>query len=97
MKFNLKSLVVAAAFVAAGGANAADLTLNAGEEITAFGYTVSGLSGAGTLSFSTALLGALELGGVTFEEVAPATLAVDGYSSVSAAAPVQSLTTTLTA
>jgi len=92
MKFNLKSLVVAAAFVAAGGANAADLTLNTGEEITAFGYTVSGLSGAGTLSFSSALLGALQLGAVTFEEVAPALLTVDGYTSVSAAAPVKSLT-----
>lgn len=92
MKFNLKSLVVAAAFVAAGtAANAADLTLEVGQEVTAFGYTVSGLNGSGTLSFSGALLGALELGGVTFEGVAPATLTVDGYSSVTAAAPVQSL------
>lgn len=92
MKFNLKSLVVAAAFVAAGGANAADLTLNVGESITDQGYTVSDLSGAGTLSFSSALLGALELGGVTFAEVSPAALTVDGYTSVTAAAPVQSLT-----
>lgn len=92
MKFNLKSLVVAAAFVAAGGANAADLTLNVGESITDQGYTVSELTGSGTLSFSSALLGALELGGVTFEQVSPATLTVDGYASVTAAAPIQSLT-----
>ncbi len=92
MKFNLKSLVAAAAFVAASsGANAADLTLSVGQELTAFGYTLSGLSGAGTLSFSGSLLGALELGGVTFEGVAPADLTVDGYTSVSAAAPVQSV------
>lgn len=95
MKFNLKSLVVAAAFVAAGGANAASLTLGTGQSVTDQGWTVSGLTGSGTLSFSATLLGALSLGEVTVSAEAPANVAVDfadgAFNSVTAAAPVTSL------
>ena len=95
MKFNLKSLVVAAAFVAAGGANAASLTLGVGDSVTDQGWTVSDLSGSGTLSFSATLLGALSLGEVTVTAEAPAAVTVDfsegAFNSVTAAAPVTSL------
>lgn len=101
MKFNLKSLVVAAAFVAAGGANAADLTLNVGESITAAGWTVSGLNGTGTLTFSgdpfSGLVGALNAGSVMVDPIAPATgdivgsLGEGGYQKVAVAAVVTSL------
>lgn len=97
MKFNLKSLAVAAAFVAAGAANAADLTLAVGGSVTDQGWTVSGLSGSGTLTFSQELLGALVAGSVDVGQVDPATVTVVGsladgaYTSVTAAAPITSL------
>lgn len=98
MKFALKNLVVAAAFVAAGAANAADLTLTTGGSVTDQGWTVSGLTGSGTLSFSPLLLQALVAGSVAVEGVAPAVATIDGslfdgvYNSVTAAAPITSLT-----
>jgi len=98
MKFNLKSLAIAAAFVAAGVANAADLTLTPGASVTDQGWTVSGLSGSGTLSFSPLLLEALAAGSVAVSGVAPADVQVVGglaegaYVSVSAAAPITALT-----
>lgn len=99
MKFNLKSLVVAAAFVAAGGANAASLTLNEGGSVTDQGWTVSGLTGSGTLTFSETLMGALTLGSTDVIEVSPATVTiegnkVDGYTKIEASAPVRSLSGT---
>ena len=60
MKFAFKSIVVAAAFVAAGAANAAVVTIDgvasAGDQ-----YTVSG---AGSLTFSSLLRSALNVGTV---------------------------------
>jgi hypothetical protein len=101
MKFNLKSLVAAAAFVAAGAANAAaPLTLEVGGSVTDQGWTVTGLTGSGTLSFSPILLEALFAGSVFVEGVEPAVatieggLAEGGYVSVKAAAPVTSLSGT---
>ncbi len=100
MKFNMKSLVVAAALVAAGVANAADLTLTPGSSVTDQGWTVSGLSGSGTLSFSPLLLQALYAGSVDVAGIAPAdvqisgSLADGGFTSVSAAAPITALTGT---
>jgi len=98
MKFALKNLVVAAAFVAAGAANAADLTLNAGGSVTDQGWTVSGLTGSGTLSFSPALLGALNAAAINVTQIDPALLTIEGtlleptgYQSIKAAAPVTSL------
>lgn len=91
MKFAFKSLVVAAAFVAAGAASASALTLNVGESVTDQGWTVSGLNGSGTLSFSGTLLGALELGGVTISAVQPVELTMDGYTSVEAKAGITSV------
>lgn len=105
MKFNLKSLVAAAAFVAAGAANAADpLTLDVGGSITQGGWTVSNLTGSGTLSFSgnaeSGLTGALNAGSVFVEVLDPATgqisggLDQGGYTSIAIAAPVTSLSGT---
>lgn len=95
MKFNLKTLVLAAAFVAAGGANAAPLTLAEGGSVTDQGWTVSGLTGSGTLEFSSALRGALSLANVSFVQVDPAKLTVEGpaddRSRIEASAPVKSL------
>jgi hypothetical protein len=107
MKFALKSLAVATAFVAAGAANAATATLATGATVTAFGTTLSDLSGSGTLSFSAALIGALNAGKVGITGVLPATAAVVNktnaitkvvsISTASAAAPVTSLTGDYTA
>lgn len=100
MKFNLKSLAVAAAFVAAGTANAADMTLAVGGSVTDQGWTVSGLTGSGTLAFSDLLLSALIPGQVVVDQVDPAVVNVVGsladgaYTSVTAAAPITALTGT---
>ncbi|WP_338440147.1 PEP-CTERM sorting domain-containing protein [uncultured Aquabacterium sp.] len=96
MKFKLKSLVAVSAFVAAGFAQAETLTLFAGETITNQGYTVSGLNGAGTLSFSQTLLDALNLGAAAVTQVDPAAVTLernsDGvYSRIAAAAPIQAV------
>ena len=102
MKFKFKSLVIASAFVAAGAAHAAgNLSLETGGSISAPGaipgvtYTVSGLTGAANLKFSSTLLDALNLGQATLLPVAPADVtiggALGGYTDVSAAAPIQSV------
>lgn len=102
MKFKFKSLVIASAFVAAGAAHAAgNLSLETGGSISAPGaipgvtYTVSGLSGAANLKFSSTLLDALNLGQATLAPVAPANVTIGGvlgnYTDVSAAAPIQSV------
>lgn len=100
MKFNLKSLVVAAAFVAAGGANAASFTVNEGGDLTVGGYLISGLTGSGSLTFSQDLLDTLNLGVVEVSNFGRANSTIDGvpggYTAVSAAAPVTSLTGTPT-
>ena len=100
MKFNLKSLVVAAAFVAAGGANAASFTVNEGGDLTVGGYLISGLTGSGSLTFSQDLLDTLNLGVVEVTNFGRANSTIDGvpggYTAVSAAAPVTSLTGTPT-
>lgn len=102
MKFKFKSLVIASAFVAAGAAHAAgNLSLETGGSVSAPGaipgvtYTVSGLSGAANLKFSSTLLDALNLGQATLAPVAPADVTIGGtlgsYTDVSAAAPIQSV------
>jgi PEP-CTERM motif len=96
MKFKFKSLVIASAFMAAGGAHAVTATINQGESLAYGDYTISGLTGSGTLTFSQDLLDTLNLGVVGVTGVAPATPTitgpVGGYTSASAAAPVLSLT-----
>ncbi len=102
MKFKFKSLVIASAFVAAGAAHAAgNLTLDTGASISAPGaipgvtYTVSGLSGAGSLKFSSTLLDALNLGAAVVTPEAPADVTIDGtvtnYTNINAAAPIKSV------
>lgn len=56
MKFAFKSIVVAAAFVAAGAANAASVSVIADGTTVQNGFTVTG---TGALEFSTLLMGAL--------------------------------------
>ena len=101
MKFAFKSIVAAAAFVAAGAASASSLTLTSGSSVTDQGWTVSNLTGSGTLSFSSTLIGALNAGGVQVSQVSPAVVTTttttptsSKYKTVSAAAPVTSLTGT---
>lgn len=102
MKVAFKSLIAAAAFVAAAGsANAGTTTLAVGGSVSDSGWTLSQLSGSGTLTFSSLLISAVNTASVTLGEVAPATLVVTTstnsagkvrYTSTSAAAPVTSLT-----
>ena len=99
MKFALKSLVAASAFVMAGVAAAAPLTLSAGGSVTDQGWTVSELTGSGTLSFSSTLIGALNAGGIAIEQISPAAVTTvlnkkNKYVSASAAAPIQSISGT---
>lgn len=107
MKFAIKTLVATAAFAAAGMASAVSATLPVGGSVTDFGYTLSDLTGSGTLTFSSTLIGALNAGKVQVSGVAPATATVTyktnattkvvSISSASAAAPVTSLTGDYTA
>lgn len=98
MKLNFKALAVASAFVMVGAAHAATaLTLNVGGSVTDQGWTVSNLAGSGTLTFSTALVGALNSASAEVVSVAPATVVAPTnargfYTAISAGAPIQSLT-----
>lgn len=101
MTFSFKHLALASAFLMAGAAQAAvtPLTLSTGGSVTDQGWTVSGLSGSGNLTFSASLVGALNSGGVTVDPVTPALVTAPTntrgfYTAISAAAPVQSLTGT---
>ncbi|MBI5924916.1 MAG: PEP-CTERM sorting domain-containing protein [Aquabacterium sp.] len=107
MKFAMKTLIAAAAFSVAGLANAASATLTTGTSLTDHGFILSDLTGSGTLTFSTTLIGALNAGKVTVTGIAPATATVVNktnaatgvvsISSASAAAPVTALTGDYTA
>lgn len=107
MKFATKTLVAVAAFAAAGVASAASVTLTSGGSVSDFGYSLSDLSGSGTLTFSSTLIGALNAGKVQVSGVTPATAdvvyktntvtKVVSISTASAAAPVTSLTGDYTA
>ena len=102
MKFAIKSIVAAVAFVAVGAASAAPLTLAVGGSVTSMGWTVSDLTGTGALSFSASLIGALNAGGVQVAGIDPAVVAVTmkakpkdyQYKTISIGAPVQSLSGT---
>lgn len=107
MKFAIKTMVAAAALVAVGVAQATVATLDVGGSITTSDYSITSLSGAGTLTFSSTLIGALNAGKVQVSGVAPATASITyktnnitkvvSISSASAAAPVTSLTGDFTA
>ncbi|MGC4059596.1 MAG: PEP-CTERM sorting domain-containing protein [Aquabacterium sp.] len=91
MKF-AKTLIAASAFAVASLASAASVTVPSNTA-----YNGLSFSGSGTLSFSADLLGALDTGKVTVANYGSATTVAtkdsDGYySSVSAAAPITSLT-----
>jgi hypothetical protein len=108
MKFAMKSLAIASAFVAMGAAQAASQTLAVGGTLSATSaggtaWTLHDMSGSGTLSFSSLLISALNTAAVGITQVSPATLVAPTstttsgavkYISASAAAPVTSLTGT---
>ena len=96
-----KTVVASAAFVAAGLANAASVTVPAAGDATSGAWTLSNVTGTGTLSFSSSLIGALNAGGIVVEQIDPAAVTAiqnkkNKYTSVSAAAPISSLTGDLT-
>ncbi|MGE5450625.1 MAG: PEP-CTERM sorting domain-containing protein [Acidobacteriota bacterium] len=91
MKFAIKSIVAAAAFVAAGVASAAATTVNVGDSLN----NLTLVGGTGKLSFSADLMGALDTGHVTVDGwgvgTATATQDADGYyTEVSATAKITS-------
>jgi hypothetical protein len=90
MKFAIKSIVAAAAFVAVGAASAAAVTVAAGSA-----YNGLKFSGSGTLSFSQELLGALNTGGVSVAPYGAATAVTvgvaGGYTEAGASAPITAL------
>jgi len=92
MTFTLKSIVAAAAFVAAGVASATPVTVTSGG-------TFNGLTatGSGSFSFSAELLGALDTGKIAVAGYGAAAATVtkdtDGYyTQATAAAPITALT-----
>lgn len=86
MKFAIKSIVAATAFVAAGVASAASVTVNAGPT----------LSGEGALTFSENLRDALNVGSVAVSAFGGATSSIVGsagsYSDITVGAPIVSVT-----
>jgi len=100
MKFAFKSIVAAAAFVAAGAASAASLTLTnaagATPSVSDQGWNVSGLTGSGALTFSKGLLTALNAAGAAVTGIDPANFVTtvntrQAYTLIKADAPVTSL------
>jgi hypothetical protein len=92
MKFAFKSIVVAAAFVAAGTAGAATLTAgNTAQSVNGWSLT----SGSGALTFSQTLIDALNTGGVAVQAAGLATSNIVGdpydYTAVGVSAPVTQL------
>jgi len=92
MKFALKSIVAAAAFVAVGVASAASVTVPAGTV-----YSGLKFAGSGALTFSADLLGALDTAKVAAVAYGAASATItkdtDGfYTEVTAAAPITALT-----
>lgn len=101
MKFALKSVVTAVAFVAAGVASAANVTVVADGTTVTQGFTATG---SGNLEFSKNLAGALKVGTVTVGAFGGATTTpktvpftqtngkTSSYVTYIAAAPITSLT-----
>lgn len=93
MKFAFKSIVAAAAFVAAGAASA--VTLNAGDSSNTVNGGLYLASGSGTLTFSQLLIDALNTGGVEVQATGGAISNVVGevfdYTAVGVTANVTSV------
>jgi len=92
MKFAMKSIVAAAAFVAAGVAGAANVTVPANTV-----YSGLSFSGSGTIVFNSDLVDAFNVGSIAATQYAPATSQItkntDGtYAQVAVSAPITSLT-----
>jgi hypothetical protein len=91
MKFAFKSIVAAAAFVAAGLASAASVTVSTGSTYNGLTFT-----GTGTLTFSQTLVDTLNLGSVSVAAAGGASSSIVGsagsYTAVAVGAPVSALT-----
>lgn len=105
VKFKKSLSIVSALMAATGAAQASTYTLEKNASITDQGYTVSDLSGDGTLNFSNVLLTALNLASVKLSAIDPATVAYSTSTTsagvvryvngtVNAKAPVTSITGT---
>src|SRR5690606_36006710 len=97
MKFAFKSIAAAVAFVAAGAVSAQTTIPTDNSPVTAPNGETVQVSGSGTLSFSTLLLGALDVGQVAItaygDAVPDIQLDPDGYYvSAAVSAPLTSLT-----
>lgn len=109
MKVAFKSLIAAAAFIAVNAAHAEVQTLPVGGSIEGDSpngaWSLSDLSGTGTLQFSSLLISALNTAKVELAEVAPADLQITTtsttsssgtvttrFSTVNASAPITSVT-----
>lgn len=82
MKFALKSMVVAAAFVAAGVAHAATSVVVDGSTVNHSSVGNFTVTGVGQLEFSELLMGALNTGNVTVAPYGGATLSSATYDAV---------------
>jgi hypothetical protein len=95
MKFAIKSIVAAAAFVAVGAASAATVTVSGTQAYTSTlqggSYTATG---TGALTFSDTLVSALNTGKITVDAVGSVS-SIDGvagaYNAVAVTAPVNAL------
>lgn len=93
MKFALKSIVAAAAFIAVGAASAASVTAPADGVTVTNGYTITG---AGALTYSQDLIDAYNVGSVTAASWNGSTSNITGpagaYTSIAVSAPITSVT-----
>ena len=102
MQYTLKTLAAAAALTLAAGVASAQTTTNVGDTLTLGGQTYLLEGGTGTLSFSSSLITALNVGKVAVTAAAPATVVEtltprppfgSTRTGVSATAPITSVTT----
>lgn len=93
MKFALKSIVAAAAFIAVGAASAANVTAPADGVTVTNGFTVKG---SGTLNYSQDLIDAYNVGGVVASAWNGATSSIvgapGGYTAIAVTAGLTSVT-----
>lgn len=82
MKFAFKSIIVAAAFVAAGAANASFSVVADGTTVNTSSVGSFTVVGTGQLEFSELLMGALNTGNVTVAPYGGATLSEATYTAV---------------
>ena len=98
MKPVFTAAAIAASLALGGIASAQTVTgtLTAGQSLTEDGWTLSNLNGAGTITFTTSALGAINAGAIVVTAGAPATItdttnARSAYTAISFAGSINSL------